>query len=178
LSNGEKYSVSSKSDNESWQLANIIYPLCEMYERCSGYEYIDDKSKIKSKLNLDAVMFYPENYDLNHIRSFDYSDVIFETKLFNYISGFKANSTAKNYCKLFINSDKKIITITLRSENFASAQNKKNFNSNIQEWIKVSQYLLDKNFDVMIIPDTFSEVPSEFKKIGCKSNTKFLSKRY
>ena len=60
-----------------------------------------------------------------------------------------------------------MVTITLRSENFSSPKNKKNFNSNIREWLKVSRYLLEQNYHVIVVPDTFTKVPEEFIKIGC-----------
>tara|TARA_Y100000816_G_C26106630_1_gene588303 strand:- start:484 stop:1569 length:1086 start_codon:yes stop_codon:yes gene_type:complete len=167
-SKGEKFSIKSKSDNLSWRLSNIIYPLCQMYERCTGFEYISDKSKLKSKLNLDNVEFYPENYDLNHIRSFEYSDIIYEDNLFKIISGFKSNPLAITYCEKYLDIKKNIVSITLRSENFAAAKNKLNFNSNIKEWLIASKYFIKKGFEVIIIPDTFSTHPFEFEKIGCK----------
>ena len=59
-----------------------------------------------SKLNLDNVEFYPENYDLNHIRSFEYSDIIYEDNLFKKISGFKSNPLAITYCEKYLDIKK------------------------------------------------------------------------
>lgn len=167
-SKSENFGINSENEENNWRLVNIIFPLCKMYERCEGFEYIRSKKNLILKLKQKNVELYPLNYDFNHIKVFEYSDFIFEKNLFNFITGFSANKIALQHCKNLFNNKKKIVTITLRTDNFSSPINKKNFNSKNDEWLRVCKYLLNQNYNVIIIPDTFTIVPEDFIKIGCK----------
>tara|TARA_B100000787_G_scaffold170289_1_gene165777 strand:+ start:11476 stop:12564 length:1089 start_codon:yes stop_codon:yes gene_type:complete len=163
---GLYYSQKTYSDINSWKLYNIVIPMCSMYTNCNGFEYISNKRDYLKKFKNNQE-FYPENYDFYNVKAFSYSDFIYDTMAFNFISGFKSNKIAKRYIKQIINSEKKLISITIRGKSLFSAEKKDGFHSNINEWIKACNYFLNHNYQVIIIPETFTDVPKEFIKIGC-----------
>tara|TARA_Y100000389_G_C17471474_1_gene531634 strand:- start:13885 stop:14973 length:1089 start_codon:yes stop_codon:yes gene_type:complete len=160
------YSEKTYSDMNSWKLYNIVIPMCSMYSNCNGFEYIKDKKDYlkKFKKNID---FYPQNYDFYNVKAFTYSDFIYDKNAFKLISGFTTNKVAKRYIKKNLNLEKKLISITIRGKSLYSVEKKEGFNSNIDEWIKACNYFLSQDYQVIIIPETFAEVPTEFIEIGC-----------
>ena len=163
---GLHYSQKSLSDLNTWRLYNIVIPMCSMYSSCNGFEYIKDKTAYIKKFK-NNIEFYPKNYDFYHAKAFSYSDFIYDESAFKYISGFKANKEACRYISNITNQEKKLITITIRSNSSISPKNKDGFHSNINEWVKAASYFNKKNYQVIIIPETFTDVPREFTELGC-----------
>jgi hypothetical protein len=144
------YTKHIDSKAQIWRLNNIILPLISCVEdRCIGFEFMQNKKEIK--YNLNNYITYPENYNVNfNIRP--ETTVLKEITSLDHIS-LKALTQGIKYIKKYLNAinveEKKIITLTIRYQEYDKPRN-----SRLDEWYKFANFLKSKGHVVIIVPDT------------------------
>lgn len=140
---------------ENIRIDNIIKPSLELFENFSKLTIIlNDRSYVSKIQNLNNDNCFPNNF--NGYGCYEWPDRL----SFKINKHFKKNGiipklSAPNYYKKLVdqfivinNIKKKIITITLRNSSFAKSKN-----SNIENWKKMYEYLITKNYYPLILED-------------------------
>ena len=144
---GEEYGSVIDKENIKWRFENIILPLMSIYPACIGHSILSQRSDVSDSIK--GKFLYPEFYSENFIAA-DFSKEVHSSK--NKISGFAASTQGKRHIeswKKFNKITDKIITITLRQYNYDAIRN-----SNVDEWVKFAQFIREKGFTPVFIPDT------------------------
>ena len=136
-------------DGESlnWRFENIILPLMNIYPACIGHSILPKRSDISEAIK--GKLLYPELYSESFPMADYYWDV-FTSK--NKFSGFSASVQGKRYIESWKKNNKitgEIVTITLRKYQWDPIRNSK-----VDEWVKFAQFIKEKGFTPVFIPDT------------------------
>jgi hypothetical protein len=136
-------------DGESlkWRFENIILPLLSIYPACIGHSIIPKRSGISEAIK--GKFLYPEFYS-DSFPTADYYRDIFTSK--NKFFGLSASIQGKRYVESWKKNNKitgKIVTITLRRNPWDPLRNSK-----VDEWVKFAQFIREKGFTPVFIPDT------------------------
>ena len=154
---------SGKDQNEiNWRIYNIIFPL--IY--CSSFQP-HKVILLKERKDLKTIKIentYPENYDYNNPKINDINDLYLNTYSMKNI-GLKASVIGKEFVEKFLKSTNldanKIITLNIRNQKFDPKRN-----TNKKELLKFAEYLHEKEYLPLIIPDTNEmwEADEQFQK--------------
>jgi len=136
----------------SWRINNMLLPISGLHSLYSGYGVLPKGASINSYVKEGLV--YPENFtDTYRPRLAEFIERR-DTYQSNLFLGFSAPPQGKKYISEWVNSldtDLRIISITLRQYGFDSSRN-----SNIQEWLKFADWLKERNYQPVFVPDTES----------------------
>lgn len=143
------YNQIHNKNSIEWRFSNIIIPLISCSESCSGYDIIEEDKELENYLKYRNI--YPKTFSKfirQHVDTYE---------IYNHYENLKnigltPPSNGIYYInKLFekISKNKKIITITLRIQEFDKARN-----SNIKSWVKFAYFARENGFEPIIIPDT------------------------
>ena len=143
----EKYLSAIDKENIKWRFENIILPLMSIYPACIGHSILpkisDASEAIKGKL------LYPEFYSESFPAGDYYWDVVTsKNKFFGFSASIQGKRHIESWKKLNQITDK-IVTITLRQYSYDSIRNSK-----VDEWVKFAQFIREKGFTPVFIPDT------------------------
>lgn len=136
--------------SEEWKFNNIIIPLISFTNYCVGFDILENDEKIDDYLNYQHRL--PENYSKSlriNLNNYDLYNNISNIETIGLELPAPANDYVKNYLTKNFNKEKKIITITIRTQQYDEVRN-----SNCDEWLKFAKFLKDKNFQVIVVPDT------------------------
>jgi hypothetical protein len=146
----KKYHEVHDKESEKWKFDNIIIPLISFTKFCVGYDIIENDEEINEYLNYQNR--FPEKYSKNFRINLDNYDLYNNIKDLNRIGLVLPNQASKyveNYITKNFDKKKKIITITFRTQKYDEIRN-----SNLDDWLKIAEFLKTENFEVIIIPDT------------------------
>ena len=147
----EEYDSKIDADSKIWRLNNLLLPIMALSAKCKGFYFLPSRADVKQiLLNHNT---YPDQYDINITRKADLNKLIFRKLskpglLDGLRSSIQANKYIENW-KFKKNIDNKVVTITIRDSAFDTARNSK-----INEWIQFAEYLKNRNFYPVFIPDT------------------------
>jgi hypothetical protein len=143
----EEYRSVIDQESMKWRFENIILPLMNIYPACIGHSILPKRSDTSEAIK--GKLLYPELFSERFPRC-DYYPEVYASK--NKFLGFSASIQGKRYIDSWKKINKisgKIITITLRQYNYERIRN-----SNIDEWVKFAQFIREKGFTTVFIPDT------------------------
>jgi hypothetical protein len=143
----KKYRLVIDEENMKWRFENIILPLMSIYPACIGHSILSQRSEVSEAIK--GKFLYPEFYSEGFFAA-DFYREVFASK--NKIFGFSASTQGKRHIeswKKFNKIPDQIITITLRRYNYDAIRN-----SNVDEWVKFAQFIREKGFTPVFIPDT------------------------
>jgi len=146
----KKYHEAHDEKSEKWKFDNIIIPLISFTKFCVGYDIIENDNEINEYLNYQNR--FPEKYSKRFRVSLDNMDLYNNMENLNLIGleiPNQASTYVENYITANLNNKKEIITITIRTQKYDEVRN-----SNCEDWLKFAKFLKNKNFEVIIIPDT------------------------
>jgi hypothetical protein len=134
-------------ENMKWRFENIILPLMNIYPGCIGHSVLPKRSDISEAIK--GKFLYPEFYSESFIEVDYYSEVYASKSKF---FGFSASIQGKRYIESWKKNNKitgKTVTITLRRYNYDPIRNSK-----VDEWVKFAQFIREKGFTPVFVPDT------------------------
>ena len=146
--------------NQNWRVDNILYAVARLHPRCKGIYLLPDRTEIKQFLRGKEV--FPSLYDGLNLRYYDtreYFKTMTKPGLWTPISPSKQGM---RYIDQYVESKRikqKIVTITIRNYEYDPARN-----SNAKEWAKFTDYLLEKSYYPLIIPDAENVFSDDFPK--------------
>ena len=139
-------------DNASlrWRFENIIIPLISAYSACSGYSILPVDS---IDVLLKNRLVYPDMYDGKYyMPSMDYRDVFDLLNTYGF-TGFSASQQGISYIELWLKERgyraDKLVTITIRSYGYDESRN-----SNVNDWVRFSEWLEKIGYIPVFILDT------------------------
>lgn len=138
------------AESAKWRIDNIILQVARLHLACKGVNFLPNRSGIKKIL--DSYDTYPNLYDGTNLRYADLSD-LYLSKPYTF-SGLRASEQGKRYVRQYLDSigvEKKIVTLIIRDYEYDKARN-----TNQEELSKFIDYLIDKDFHPIVIPDTDS----------------------
>ena len=126
--------------------------------------YLSSSKDKNIKNIIDSYKYiYPEGYSV--IRPLPCPYKLPDVEASTFFPMLEPNLRGKEIIKKYLENfkDKKIITFTFRD-----LKHEVNRNSQYGEWLKFSEYLLKKNYKVIIVPDPLNYNPKYFEKfVGC-----------
>jgi hypothetical protein len=141
------YQIVLGEENMKWRFENIILPLTSIYPACIGHSILPKTSDVSEAIK--GKFLYPEFYS-ERFPAADYYRDVFTSK--NNFFGFSASIQGKRYIESWKKNNKitgKIVTITLRQYNWDPIRNSK-----VDEWIKFAQFVKEKGYTPVFVPDT------------------------
>ena len=154
----EKYASIINEESQDWRMKNILLPLASMSPVVEGIGVIPSNSSFESYSNGNLV--YPEGYSKKYRPIMDYGEVFTNLEL-NEFEGLVSSKKAKEYIEEWLSSKKislPIVSITIREYGFDPIRNSK-----IDEWIKFADWLKERNYLPVFIPDVDSSWDSSDK---------------
>ena len=155
---GSPYSSIVDEESVKWRLDNVIIPLISLYPKCIGYSILPKEENIHP-LAKERII-YPRFYSANYAPVNDYKEILSLLKEDKF-SGFSASKQGIRYIKLWLeehNITRPVVTITIRNYKVDVLRN-----SNIDEWVKFAEWLIEEGFAPVFIPDTDSCFVQEVK---------------
>ena len=145
----EIYTKVLGEDNFEWRMNNMLVPMISLHPSFAGHGILPIGAKINSITNHG--LCYPENFSDTYrprLPDFDVRRINYQE---NFFQGLSAPSQAKKYISDWTETleiDCRIISITLRNYSFDISRN-----SNIEEWVKFADWLYQKGYKPVFIPD-------------------------
>ena len=146
----KQYRSVHDSESEEWKFNNIILPLISFTKYCVGYDFLESEKAVEKYLKYQHR--YPEEYSKQfkiNINNLDLYNNIDNLDKIGLEIPSNTNVYIQEYLRKKFENTKKIITITIRSQKYDKIRN-----SNENDWLQFAQFLKNKNFEVVIIPDT------------------------
>jgi hypothetical protein len=143
----KKYRSVIGEENVKWRFENIILPLMSIYPACIGHSILSQRSDVSEAIK--GKFLYPEFYSESFSEADYYREVVTSK---NKFFGFSASIQGKRHIESWKKLNKitgKMVTITLRRYNFDPIRNSK-----VDEWVKFAQFIREKGFTPVFIPDT------------------------
>jgi hypothetical protein len=143
----EKYRSVVDKENMKWRVENIILPLMSIYPACIGHSILPKGSDVTEAVK--GKFLFPEFYSENFPAAKFYKEVNASK---NKFFGFSASIQGKRHIESWKKSNEitvKMVTLTLRQYNYDPKRN-----SNVDEWIKFAQFIREKGFTPVFVPDT------------------------
>ena len=147
-----------------WRVRNILVGCCSLLESCSGFTYCTNRKEAYYYVKNSGKSHFPENYSTDHPVS-----CYLTPSIKNFIKNvadwpsLEPPKYAQNIIYSLLKSfgeNVKVVTINLRDSSTQPSRN-----SNLHEWGKVCQYLIENGYKVIVIRDSekaYSELPAEF----------------
>jgi hypothetical protein len=138
--------------NFEWRINNMLVPMISLHPAFVGHGVLPLEEGLNPLINRG--LSYPENFSDTYrprLPEFGARRVNYQDNLFR---GLCAPLQAKKHISDWVktlSSESKIISITLRNYNFDSSRN-----SNIKEWGKFADWLEQKGYKPVFIPDAES----------------------
>lgn len=150
-----EYEKAIDRDSIKWRIDNIVIQVAGLHEACAGINILPNRKSIKEIVNYYDT--YPDKYDGINLR---YADLgaLYSSKPYEF-KGLRATVQGKRYIKQYLNSlgiEKKIVTLVVRSSGYDKARN-----SDQKELSKFVQYLVDRGFHPVVVPDTDSALENQ-----------------
>ena len=146
---------------------NRVHEVIVSTFRLSHYSnnlYLSNAKNKNIKNILDSYKYkYPEGYSI--FRPIPCPYKLPDVDALTFFPMLQPNLRAKEIIRKYLENfnDKKIITFTFRD-----LKHEVNRNSQYNEWLKFSGYLLKKNYNIIIVPDPLNYNPKYFEKfVGC-----------
>ncbi|MDC0647372.1 hypothetical protein OAP44_00950 [Candidatus Pelagibacter sp.] len=125
----------------------IILPITRLLDSVGSTMILEHDLFLKKNLKKEYKFIFPENHNSLYLKPL-------QTKLINaksqeYYPMFQPEKRSIEIVKKYLSGiKKKIVTITLRDNNYIKYRN-----SNLNEWIKFARYLKQNSYEVIFIPD-------------------------
>ena len=151
MNNWNNYNKFVDVNSKKWRFNHIIIPMVNIYPACMGYS-VNDVSFVRS-FDFNNEIIFPERYSATYNPPMIYYEILdtLRLKLFN---GFMATTQSIIYInkwQQFKNINNPIVCITLRRYGFDASRN-----SNIEAWVQFADWISEKGFTPIFIPDTDS----------------------
>ena len=154
----EGYTSIINEESQDWRMKNILLPLASMSPIVEGLGVIPSNFSLESYSNGNLI--YPEGYSKTYRPRMDYKEIYSNLEL-NEFEGLISSKKATEYIKEWISNEKislPIISITIREYGFDPIRNSK-----IKEWLKFADWLKERNYLPVFIPDVDSAWDSRDK---------------
>ena len=149
-----------------WRLRNLLVPLCSLMPSCKGISIFKNREDAQRFLQVGDNIF-PANYTLlDPIARF--SSSLWARK--ESIPSLSAPPEALKYVKQWLKTDKKVVTMTMRSSKYSPLRN-----SNLIDWGRFARSL-DSQYYPVVVLDTdvaLDKKPSEFHDIETFNEASF-----
>ena len=157
-----EYGYDSIIDNskKEWRIENLIIPLARLHPCCKGIQILPNRESASIYINCRHI--FPRGYSLANPVEMNRADFYKEANNPKKITGLRATKASREYIDKYItekNIRKKIVTITLRLYEYDKIRN-----SNLLEWKKFINYLKERDFHPVVIPDTEKAWGKEFEE--------------
>jgi hypothetical protein len=148
----KEYNSKINIASREWRFVNIIMQLIPLSKKCIGYYKLPNRIKIDEIIK--DIEYYPDLYDSRNLRKADLNNLLFKKlNKSGLVEGLKSSEQGREYVNVWIKNNiknkNKIVTITLRNSLFDTARN-----SNIKEWFKFGEFLIENNYSPVFISDT------------------------
>jgi len=154
----EKYTLIINEDSQDWRMKNILIPFASMSPIVEGISLIPSDSNFESYSNNGLI--YPEGYSKKHRPLMDYKKVFSNLKS-NDFEGLMSSRKAIDYIEEWKSQEEinlPIVSITIREYGFDPARN-----SAIKEWLKFAEWLKEKGYLPVFVPDVDAAWDSSVK---------------
>lgn len=137
-------------ESSTWRINNILVQTAQLHPDCRGISVLPDRSGINKVIKDEEI--YPTLYDGKNLRYANLKEFYGKVRKPGDFLGLRAPEQGKRYIRSYIENNKitkKIITIVIRQYDYDPARN-----SNLAEWSKFVDYLVDNDYHPIIVPDT------------------------
>ncbi|MCU4674740.1 hypothetical protein N7931_03745 [Catenovulum sp. 2E275] len=163
LNDSRKYSA----QQYAWRFENMLHPLATMVPLFSKILFVSEKEKNGLAAEYDDRDIFPQNAVKQGFLSKDYCSITLKglNEIKNHLPNVQTleiNPQAFDYLKgIFPAFDSaKAVCLTIRASSYVQGKN-----SQIDEWSKLSAYLLCKGYQVYIVPDISQTMSQAFVEL-------------
>ena len=154
----EHYGSIINEESQDWRVKHILMPLASMSPIVKGYGIVPSDSSFEVYSNGNLV--YPEGFSEKYRPPMEYHEVFANLKV-NKFEGLVSSNKALDHIEEWLSHEKisqPVISITIREYKYDPIRN-----SNIKEWLKFADWLKDRKYLPVIIPDSESAWESNDK---------------